>query len=337
MQYQTGLYAVLQVMQKVLYMGLALVLVLTVRGQDLMNLVLATMVSYLVPTAVGIFMKREYWFGETGRSGVSFGELLRYGAPFILSMGLSTLFQALDKLSINAFCDYSEVGIYTSAMQITSAFAVVQTTFNTMWAPMAIEHYEKDPEDKEFYVRGNQVITAVMFTLGILLIFLKDVFALFLGEKYRQAAYVLPFLIFFPIMYTISETTVGGINFKKKSSMHILIAGGACLANFIGNTLLVPIYGGKGAAVSTGLSYILFWFLRTVIANRYYRIDYRMKKIVPVLAMTVFYAWYNTFFKFGPVTILLTAADLLLVFLMYRETVSMIVKWTQGKLKERKR
>jgi len=336
MQYDTKLYAALSVAQKTLYMVLALILILTWKGQDLLSLVLATMISFLIPTAIGILMKKEYWFGETG-SQVSYRGLIRYGMPFILSMGLASLFQALDKLSINYFCDYAQVGIYTSAMQLANAFAIVQSTFNTMWAPMAIEHYEKDPKDREFYVKGNQIITVVMFALGILLILMKDVFAIFLGSKYREAAYVLPFLIFQPIMYTISETTVGGINFMKKSSMHIWIAAGACLANFIGNTLLVPIYGSKGAAVSTGLSYILFWFLRTVIANRYYYVDYRMKKICAVIGFTVFYAWYSAFLSFGWITVLLAAADMLLLAVLYRDTFRTMLVWAKTKWQNRKK
>ena len=152
-------------------------------------------------------------------------ELMKYALPLTVTMGITYLFQALDRLSIQYFCDYSEVGIYASTMSLVNVFAIIQTTFNTLWSPMAIEHYSKDPEDRTFYQKGNQIITVIMFFLGVSLILCKDVFALLLGEKYRAATYILPFLIFHPIMYTISETTVTGINFMKKSNMTVIIAG----------------------------------------------------------------------------------------------------------------
>lgn len=75
---------------------------------------------------------------------------------------------------------------------------------------MAVEHYVKDKADVTFYQKGNQIITVIMFCVGFSLILFKDVFAVLLGSKYREAAYILPFLIFNPIMYTVSETTVNG-------------------------------------------------------------------------------------------------------------------------------
>lgn len=69
---------------------------------------------------------------------------------------------------------------------------------------------------------------------------------------------MIPFLAFHPIMYTISEVTVGGLVFKKKSKIQVIVSVVPCVVNFIGNTILVPFYGGRGAAISTGISYILF-------------------------------------------------------------------------------
>ena len=48
-------------------------------------------------------------------------------------------------------------------------------------------------------------------------IMFKDLIILLLGKDYREASMVIPFLVFMPLMYTISETTVGGIDFKKAS------------------------------------------------------------------------------------------------------------------------
>ena len=132
-------------------------------------------------------------------------------------MGITILFQTADKLALNAYGTYSDVGIYSSTMTLVNVFAIVQTSFNTLWAPMAVEHYSKDPNDKSLYYKGNQIITVIMFFIGLTLILFKDVFALLLGEKYREAAYILPFLIFNPIMYTISETTVNGLVCRRKS------------------------------------------------------------------------------------------------------------------------
>ena len=116
------------------------------------------------------------------------------------------------------------------------------------------EHYEKEPEDQTFYQKGFRTMSFVMFFIGSSLILCKDLFVLLLGEDYRGSAAMIPFLCLSPIMLTISDTTVIGITFSKKSYLQIIVSAVACAINIAGNTLLVPIIGGVGAAISTGLS-----------------------------------------------------------------------------------
>ena len=215
-------------------------------------------------------------------------------------------------------------------MTLVNVFAIIQTTFNTLWQPMSVEHYSKDENDRSFYQLGNQLITIVMFFIGITLILCKDIFVYILGSKYREAAYILPFLCFHPIMYTISETTVSGLVFKKKSKMQVVVSAGACLTNIIGNMILVPWLGCKGAAISTGISYIVFFTLRTVLSNRYFYIDFKLGRFYTLTLAVTLYCFYNTFFKFGIITIVGYIACLALLIILYLDS----VKWGLGYLKK---
>lgn len=336
LEYDTKMYSTLNMLLKGSYAGLALPLLLLVKGQDLLILCIASTGSILLVTLVSILAKRSMWDLKANRDAectVSEAELLRYALPFTVTMGVTYLFQTLDRLAIKHYCTYAEVGVYTSAMSLVTIFAIVQTTFNTLWAPMAIEHYTKDPEDRTFYQKGNQVITVVMFFLGLSLILVKDVFALLLGPKYREAALFLPFLIYHPIMYTISETTATGINIAKKTKYTIIIAGASCLMNFVGNTLLVPRLGGQGAAISTGLSYILFFALRTYYSNRYFPVDFKLKRFALLTAATTAYALYNTFFRFTWITLVGYLVSVLTLAALYRDTVRWGLEYGVEKLK----
>ncbi len=323
--YKSKKYSFLNVLQKLTYVVLAVGLLYFMRNNNLLALVIATVSSYVVCMIVSILMQPEEW--DLGRVGneenivIPQRDLLKYAIPFILSMSITQLFHAIDKISLNHFCTYAEVGVYSSAMTLVQVFAIVQTSFNTVWAPMQVEHYTKDPEDHSFYKKANQVITVVMFFLGLSLILAKDIFAVLLGNKYREAAYILPFLIFNPIMYTISETTCGGIVFMKKSKMQIVVAVGACITNIIGNTLLVPALGCRGAAISTGISYIVFFSLRTFIANKYYYTDFNLKKFYLFTAITCVYAYCNTFYKFGIWTIVSYIFCVVILLVMYKDTI----------------
>lgn len=318
------LYSSLQIIQKIIYIVLAIGLCLVVKGNFLILLVAATVFSFGTCMVISIVIQKDIWnlkFLERKLCNISMKELLKYSAPFILSMGVTTLFQAIDKISLNHFCSYAEVGIYSSTMTIVHIFAIVQTAFNTLWAPMAIEHYTKYPQDTKFHQRANQIITVVMFFLGISLILVKDVFAILLGEKYREAAYILPFLIFNPIMFTISETTVGGLVFKKKSNLQVVVALGACVTNIIGNTLLVPRIGSQGAAISTGVSYIVFYLLRTILGMKYYYVDFKLSKFLVLTTLVSAYALYNTFIKFNIGSIIGYIVCFVVLIILYKDVI----------------
>lgn len=324
LEYKSRLYSILTILSKLLYIGAALLLLYVIKYDYLYSLILATVTSSIVCLAFSIVFQRNIWqFHILNRSNnrISFRKIVTYGWPFIISMGITQLFQAMDKIFLNQFCSYSDVGIYSGAMILVNIFGLVQSTFNSLWGPMAVEHYEKDKEDRLFYQNGNQYITIIMFGLGFTLILVKDIFVYLLGASYREAAYILPFLIFNPVMYTISETTVQGIVFMKKSKMHILIGLVACIVNFIGNSFLVPILGCRGAAIATGCSYIVFFALRTYISNRYFFVNYQLEKIAIITFLAILYAGYNTFVKFNIITVILYVFSIAVLLILYKNHV----------------
>lgn len=339
LSYNSKLYAMLGIIKKSLYVILAAALLFIINGKDIEILVISTTVAAVAVTAVSIFNQRDIWnlrIANKDDCHVTQKELLRYAYPYIFSLGITTFFQAIDKMSLNYYCSYSEVGIYSSTMNLVHVFAIIQTTFNALYAPMAVEHYTKDKDDRRYYQKANQMMTVIMFFIGISLILCKDIFALLLGEKYREAATILPFLIFNPIMYTISETTVQGIVFMKKSKMQVAVAVFACVANLIGNTILVPIYGCQGAAISTGLSYIVFFTARTFISNRYFKVDFKLGKFYLLTAVVCGYAYYNTFFGNNFVSAIYYVGIVILMFIMYRKTVIEIIQYGLDFLKSLK-
>lgn len=318
--YQSKRYATSHIILKVVYIALAISLAKLYPGNYLFSLCLATVVSNLFQGVYATYTTKELWDINADTRNVDVSGLVKFGVPLILSMGITTVFQSLDKIALNRYCTYYEVGIYSSAMSLVHVFAIIQSTFNTLWGPMQIEHYVKKPEDTSFIKKGNRFITVIMFFIGFTLILCKDVFALLLGEKYRLAAVILPFLIFNPIMYTISETTCSGIGVSKKSYLNIWVSVGACAVNFIGNNILVPIYGGIGAAISTGISYIVFFALRTFISNKYYYIDYGLRRFSLITILALIYAWYNTFYDFSLLSVIgYLVCMLVLVFLYWKE------------------
>lgn len=291
-------YSILSVLNKIVYLLILFALLFGTSFEDLMALTAATVGAQIVITFAGIRLGKEEWKLFSRKPvgiHVETKQLVVYGLPFVYAVLAGDIFNVADKLVIKALKTYTDVGIYSAANNIVSICAVVQTTFTLLWAPLATEQYEKNPDDKIFYIQANECITFAMFLLGAIVVCFKDLIVLLLGEKYHLAVTVVPFLLFNPIMTTISETTVYGINFKEKTWYHIIITTASAVTNVILNIWFVPLYSSEGAAFATAISYTLFFVLRTTLARRCYPVDFPLIKFAIVTSLFFFYAVLNTF------------------------------------------
>lgn len=323
LQYKTALFSAMNILHKALYVIIVIPFAILLKKDYLYILVIATLVSVLVSAIVSVISERRFWFDRIGnyKLKVTSRELLKFGFPLMIASGVFVLFQATDKLCVKYYGTYSDVGVYSSAQSLMAVFSIIQSTFNTLWAPKAIDHYESNPNDRNFFIRMNQIITVLMFVFGACVLLGKDVFVLLLGEKYRASSTIIPFLMFNPIMYTVSETTVTGLSITKHTTSQVIITAISAAFNFVGNMVLIPILGPKGAAVSTGLSYIVFFTMRTVFSNHYFPIDYNLKRFYIITVVFAAGCWYHMFHSFDMVIVGIFVVTICTLFLLYRSTV----------------
>lgn len=283
----------LRVIEFVLLISLYYVL-----GRRYEIIIYSTVITVVILTILSIYFEKGYWNLKNIKKPKLLHtklDIFSYAYPLLVTSLISWLFNSFDKVAIKHWSTFEELGLYAAAFKIVALLTVLQVSFSTFWTPVCYEQFEKDPDNKSFYKKTARIITIAMLSLAIVSIAGKDVIIMLLGSKYSEAANIMPFLVFMPIMYTISETTVIGINFYKKPKWHILIVGVAAAVNIIGNVLLVPDFGAKGAALSTALSYVVFFVLRTHISLIYYKVDYGLKKLYAMLLVIFAYAVFATF------------------------------------------
>lgn len=320
MKQRGKLYSFLNVLMKLSYLILVLLLYF-IYNNNYMTIVVATIISNLIMGLVAIILERKEWFNikDSTKLKTTSQEMIKYGIPLVFSMAITWVFQSIDRVSIKEFCGYSELGLYSGAMTIIALLNAFQGAFTTFWVPVAYEKYSTNPHDKEFFEKVNKIMVVVMLFIAIGLITGKDIIVLLLGDKYRQAMFIFPYLVFMPVMYTISETTVLGINFKKKTKSHIYISLISALFNVVGNIILVPKYGATGAAISTGLAYIVFFISRTYVSNKYYKVNYNLGKFAIATSVTYVLATYSSFYKFNITILILTIIALATIIFLYRD------------------
>ncbi|MBI6077501.1 oligosaccharide flippase family protein [Clostridium perfringens] len=322
MQQKAKLYSFLNILSKLNYL-LIIIIMFYFSKKTYMTLILAVVFSSIIVSVLSVALEWKQWFkvGNNICELVSSKEIIKYGIPFIFSSAIMWIFQSIDKITIKQFCGYGEVGLYSGAMSIVALLNNLQVTFTTFWIPIAYERYNKNPNDKEFFLKVNKIVTVFMLIVSIILIASKDLIILMLGEEYRDAMFIFPYLVFMPVMYTISETTVLGINFKKKTVYHIYISLISAIINLVGNFILVPKFGAIGAAISTGISYIVFFFTRTFISNKFFKVNYNLKRFTFVLILTYLFSTYCSFNNFNLNILMFAILNIFIILFMYKEVV----------------
>ena len=281
--------------------------------------------SSLISAVFAIIFEKQLWCKKFKINIRSIRYIIGYGLPFVPAFFTTWVFQSIDRLALRSYSDFTEIGLYSAAFKVVAIMSLIQAGFTTFWTPVAYESYENEPENTIIFEKTSVFIAAIMFTLGTLIVVFNDIIFLLLATSYRNAARIVPFLLLVPIMYTVSEVTFVGINFKKKTYWHILIASVAAIANFIGNMWLVPIYGAKGAALSTGLSYIIFFSMRTFISIRLYSVKYYLKKFYFCALIFIIVAFSSTFVYDGIMQLFISILGCITIIYIYNDQIHQII------------
>lgn len=313
-------YSVLNIIRKVAYLVLALIFIKVSIYEKSVDLMMAiTLAELSVVIAARIFEHGNWKIKKNRNISTGYDKILQYGLPLAFSATITLVFHSTDKIMLKALSDYHNIGIYSGSQSIVNLLSQAQTVFSAFWVPVVFEHYHKDKKNTRFYIIANKVVSYVMLMILVALIVFKDLIVLFLGDDYREATYVFPFLAFMPVMFTISETTVVGINFKKKTGYHIYVSIISMVVNAVGNYILIQKFGAIGAAISTGLSYGVFFALRTYFANKVFPVKYALKRYIISVILVYFLAIYASFTNTKSTFIICGIAVAVVISILYRD------------------
>ncbi len=299
MEQNGKLYSNLNILSKVLYIGF-IFLFYVVLGDDFRVVLYAmTLPLGIVTLIVGVrylIVKRKE---KIAQHAVTQKELLTYGIPFIPMLLMEWLLSSMDKWSIKIYSDFAETGVYSAAMQIMTILLTFKITYVAFWAPVAMEKYEKEPQEvcKACFVDMFSKVQFLCMTAAFLLTICRGIIVLILGEGYREAIQIIPFLTLMPILSILFEMTGQGVKFTGKIKYFNYASFAAIICNLAGNTLLVPRMGGIGAAIATAVTYIVYFILGTLFSIKCYPVKYQFREFVLSLCFYCVYAAFATFTK----------------------------------------
>lgn len=310
-------YSALQIVNSVSNTGFVVFYALLVQ-KNFYALIYGQILATLITFTVGVYFQQKYWFPiKIEKSLVK--EILAYSYPFLFSNLVWWLLSWTDRIVLRMYTDFNQIGLYSAALRLMSAPSLFTTGFSTLWQPFAYELYEKNPEKREIFAKVFDYVSFLILMVALMIICLKDAFFLLFAHSYRRASYVVPFLLLNPVAFTMAIVVARGIEFVKKTYWFIISDGVAAVFNLIGNMLLIPVLGAKGAALSTGLSYIIVFSIESTASIRLYPVNYKLTRAYVSLGIFSAVAAINTFVEKATTGVLSSLVGLVLVAFLYRD------------------
>ncbi len=325
-------YSMSQLLPKLIFLSVIAIYVLCGFGSDFFYLALARTFSIVFVFFIFVWNTRLEWLSSLKQcfDREKFIELLRYGFPLIFGGVAFWGLTATDKIVLRSLSTFEELGVYSVSVSFAGAAIILRSVFSTVWAPTVYKWASQGIERKKVQQVSEYVLfcVLVLFCLAGTFSWLID---FILPEQYSEVKYIMVPCLGYPLLYTLSETTVVGITISKKTVYAMAASVIAFIFNALGNLLLIPRFGAAGAAVSTSVAFWLFFFLRTEFSIRLWgaipRKDLYSFTLI-VLCMSLVTAIYGK--VIGGVVHIIWLVMLLFVLLRYAKQLCTVVVWVKG-------
>jgi O-antigen/teichoic acid export membrane protein len=207
-------------------------------------------------------------------------ELLSQGWIIYLGSIFAVVYMKIDQVMLKWMVGAEEVGVYAVAAQLSEAWYFLPTAIVASFFPKLIKLHEADPA--RFNHRFQQLFD-VLFILAIVLAILVSLvagplIALLFGAEYQNSASILTIHIWAGVFIFMRAAFSRWILIEGALMFSLITQGLGALANIGLNMLLIPSYGGEGAAMATLISYAIASYAALLVHKKTRPVFFMMTK-----------------------------------------------------------
>ena len=196
-------------------------------------------------------------------------ELVRFGAPLVLSSLSYFLIHFSDRLFLSTSVTLADLGRYGLAYRFAFLIAaLVGDSFSKSWS-VTLYRYIGSPDWREQFTKVASYLTYLLFAtaMGIAL-FSPELLRVMVPPDYFPPPLLLPILLAAYLVREIGDFFRSLLLINKRSGMVGKIAAGGAGLNIAANWLLIPTWGIYGAAVATFITWFVYTVVCWIVANR---------------------------------------------------------------------
>lgn len=233
------------------------------------------------------------YFTKIALKSISIDKIKKHVAPlFVLAIGvlLGNIYSKVDTVMLGVMASEKDVGLYTFAHRIPEMIIVLSTAITTVFLPRLSLYYKEDSKKfNELVELGVKILCFVsipaMFGFFILA---PEILIIFFGRDFLMAtlaARVFSILIIIKSFGNLLcyQLIICTGNEKKRLPAYAWAAG----ANIVLNALLIPYFGGTGAAIASVISELLVNGIQILAIKKIIHLSFSLKPITDALISSV--------------------------------------------------
>ena len=211
------------------------------------------------------FSKKAAFNNEENVEDLTIINILKISIPLMLAQSLQFIMAWTDKLMIGNMMSAESVAVYGVAVRFSMGVTITLMAINSITAPKFSEKFANEDIKGmgKIAIQSAKIIFWTTIPLAIIFLLFPKFFMGLYGTDFLIGIEALRWLIIGRIVNALSGS-VGSLmqmSGQQKVYLNILIIGS--VINVMLNYYLIPIYGIKGAAISSMIS-LSFWNLAMV-------------------------------------------------------------------------
>ena len=327
-------FSIMQITPKLSFLIFAMIMIGIGTKRDFLVIAISFSMSLFTSFLVVVFLTKNSIGGLLSRKldKQLMNKSLTFSLPLVFGgIAYWGLF-AVDRIFLKIYSGLASVAIYTIATTLASSITLLSGIFTTLWHPIVYKWAKEGVEPRKIQEVINYVSLTV-FCLWSLMGAVAWVTPYFFPKAYYEVEYLVVACVSGPLLYLLSEVTVFGIGLSRKSVYSLCASFIALICCIVLNFSLIPLFGIKGAAISTTLTFTILLVLKTEFSNKLYG---NLIKTSRIYFLTFLYVLYTLFYvSIQPESYLYICLWILLMIIVltsYKDEISNIIKIVKRKL-----
>jgi O-antigen/teichoic acid export membrane protein len=204
--------------------------------------------------------------------------LLRDSLPMIFSGLAVSFYMKIDQIMVKEYLNDEAVGFYSAAVRLSEIWIFITIAITKSLYPAIIS--AKKISEELYYSRLKKmyqilVLVAVLISLGVT-IFAENIVHYTFGKSFYPAINILVIYVWSNVFVFLNNGSWNWYvteNLQHLAAIRLFIG---ALVNFVLNLFLIKIYGLKGAAIATIISYSIASYFGNLISKKT-RINFKMQ------------------------------------------------------------